>query len=235
MRQVALDTETTGLDPLKGHRLVEIGCLEIVNRRLTGRRFHTYINPEREVEKEATAITGLTYEFLRDKPKFSDIVKEFVEFLQVPRTELIIHNAPFDLGFLNYELDLLNYHWHPVENYLSIIDTLVLARRIHPGQRNSLDVLCSRYNVDNSHREYHGALLDAELLAKVYLAMTAGQTSMAWGNETSRLDMTEVKLSIQRVKRNLNVPLNIIRATQEECKTHDARMAFIEAIHKKNA
>jgi len=233
MRQVILDTETTGLDPAKGHRLTEIGCLEMVNRRLTGCKFHTYINPEREIEKEASAITGLTLEFLSDKPKFSEIAHQFLEFLQYPSTELIIHNAPFDLGFLNYELSLINHPWSPLERYLSVIDTLVVARSLHPGQRNNLDVLCKRYNIDNSHREYHGALLDAELLAKVYLAMTAGQTSMRLSEvESSSLEASQATtINIKKVQRNRS-PLVIIRATEEECKIHEERLAELQARTK---
>ncbi len=228
MRQVVLDTETTGLDPTKGHRLTEIGCLEMVNRRLTGRKFHAYINPEREIEKEAAAITGLTTGFLSDKPKFSQIAHQFLEFLQHPNTELIIHNAPFDLGFLNHELSMINHPWSPLENYLNVIDTLVVARNLHPGQRNNLDVLCKRYNVDNSHREYHGALLDAELLAKVYLAMTAGQTSMTLlGTVPNPIEASKVKVKIKKVRRN-HAPLLVIRASEEECRIHAERLAKLQ-------
>ncbi len=228
MRQVILDTETTGLDPTKGHRLIEIGCLEMINRRLTGRRFQTYINPERDIDPGAAAITGLTIEFLQDKPKFSEVVDDFLTFLQEAQTELIIHNAPFDLGFINHELGLLSYDWMPVEQYLGVIDTLVLARRLHPGQRNNLDVLCRRYNVDNSDRNYHGALLDAELLAKVYLAMTAGQTDMHLGMEQESREDTEIKIHIQKIERNSLQALNIIRATEEECRLHEARLASLQ-------
>ena len=232
MRQVILDTETTGLDPAKGHRLTEIGCLEMVNRKLTGRTFHTYINPEREVEKEASAITGLTLEFLSDKPKFSEIAHQFIDFIQHSGTELIIHNAPFDLGFLNHELSLINHPWSPLERYLNVIDTLVVARSLHPGQRNNLDVLCKRYNVDNSHREYHGALLDAELLAKVYLAMTAGQTSMSLSEmESSPLETAQIKINVKKIKRR-QASLMVIRATEEECKRHEARLAQLQANTK---
>jgi len=228
-RQVILDTETTGLDPSKGHRLTEIGCLEMIDRRLTGRKFHTYLNPQREVEKTAAAITGLTTEFLRDKPKFSyAVAEELVAFLKEGDTELIIHNAPFDLGFLNYELMRVNHPWQPIEDYVGVIDTLVMARRMHPGQRNNLDVLCARYKVDNTVRQYHGALLDAQLLAKVYLAMTAGQTKMQLGTESTVTEVAQPKLSIQRIKRNLDKVLRVIRATEEESRLHEARMAFLK-------
>ncbi len=227
-RQVILDTETTGLDPSKGHRLTEIGCLEMINRRLTGRKFHTYINPEREVEKGAVEITGLTVEFLRDKPKFAEIANSFVAFIQEGETELIIHNAPFDLGFLNDELLRIDHPWQPIEDYLGIIDTLLMARRLHPGQRNNLDALCTRYKIDNTDRQYHGALLDAQLLAKVYLAMTAGQTMMQLGTEPLVTEVVQKKLSIQRVKRSQNTVLRVIRATEEELQLHEARMAFLK-------
>ncbi len=235
MRQVILDTETTGLDPLRGHRLTEIGCIEMINRRLTGRRFQTYLNPERELDKDAARITGLSLEFLKDKPKFLDIHQEFLLFLQEPQTELIIHNASFDLGFLNHELGLINHAWRPLEKHLNVIDTLQVARRLHPGQRNSLDMLCRRYNIDNMHRELHGALLDSELLAQVYLAMTAGQTSMALGNEanTERERHTTAKMKIQRIQRTTSVPLPIILANEQECRLHMEKLIKLQA--KKDA
>lgn len=228
-RQVILDTETTGLDPSKGHRLTEIGCLEMINRRLTGRKFHTYLNPQREIEKGAVDITGLTTEFLRDKPIFSHAVaEELVAFLKEGDTELIIHNAPFDLGFLNYELMRINHPWQPIEDYVGVIDTLVIARRLHPGQRNNLDALCARYKVDNTVRQYHGALLDAQLLSKVYLAMTAGQTKMELSAESTVTEIVQSKLNIQPVKRNLDKVLRVIRATEEESRLHEAIMAFLK-------
>jgi DNA polymerase-3 subunit epsilon len=226
MRQIILDTETTGLDPSKGHRLTEIGCLEMINRRLTGRKFHSYINPEREIDAGAVAISGITTEFLQDKPKFHQVVDDFVDFLQEEKTELIIHNAPFDLGFLNHELGLLNHPWRPLEHYLEIMDTLVLARQLHPGQRNNLDALCKRYNVDNSHREYHGALLDAELLSKVYLMMTAGQTTMSLSVESNISSQTRhKKVKVPKIIRNNAIALRVIYATEEENRMHEARMA----------
>jgi DNA polymerase-3 subunit epsilon len=227
-RQVILDTETTGLDPTKGHRLTEIGCLEMINRRLTGRKFHTYLNPQREIEKAAAAITGLTSAFLRDKPKFSEVAEDFVAFIKEGETELVIHNAPFDLGFLNHELMRIQHPWQPIEDYLGVIDTLVMARRLHPGQRNNLDVLCSRYKVDNTERQYHGALLDAQLLAKVYLAMTAGQTIMQLSAESAVTEAVQPKQNVQRVKRNVDKVLRVIRATEAELLLHEARMAFLE-------
>ncbi|WP_309294435.1 DNA polymerase III subunit epsilon [Azonexus sp.] len=169
MRQIVLDTETTGLDPRQGHRIIEIACIEIVNRRLTGRHLHQYINPEREIDEGAQAVHGITLDFLADKPKFADGVDEFLAFIK--GAELVIHNAPFDLGFLNAELCRLDRV--PVESICNgVIDTLKLARAMHPDKRNSLDALCERYQIDNSSRTRHGALLDTELLAEVFLAMT---------------------------------------------------------------
>jgi DNA polymerase-3 subunit epsilon len=185
-RQIILDTETTGLDPLKGHRIIEIGCLEMINRRLTGNKFHVYLNPEREIDPGATQISGLTNEFLDDKPKFIEIVNDFLAYIE--GAELIIHNAPFDVGFINSEVSLAEHSWQTIDNYVRIFDTLLLARKLHPGQRNSLDALCRRYGIDNSHRTYHGALLDAEILSQVYLAMTAGQTQMALDGESEMDD-----------------------------------------------
>lgn len=254
MRQIIVDTETTGLDPGTGHRITEIGCLEMINRRLTGRRFQTYVNPEREIDQRAAEVTGLTREFLRNYPTFSEIAKDFLAFLQLSTisgaceqsgkterlaVEFIIHNAPFDLAFLNHELNLLGYDLLPLEKHVSVIDTLAIARRLHPGQRNSLDALCRRYNVDNAHREYHGALLDAELLADVYLKMTAGQTTMSLGTETrneanaaTRNDAAEV-VGAQKVNRNRGIPLHVILANDEEYRLHTERMAVIQA--RKNA
>ncbi|HSX20699.1 MAG TPA: DNA polymerase III subunit epsilon, partial [Gammaproteobacteria bacterium] len=165
MRQVVLDTETTGLSPQHGHKLTEVGCVEIVNRKLTGRTFQTHINPERELDERAAQITGLSWKTLKDKPKFVHIVEDLVGF--IGDAELIIHNAPFDVGFINHELGLINQGWKPVTQYCRVIDTLAMARQLHVGQRNSLDALCKRYRVDNSERDLHGALVDANLLAQV--------------------------------------------------------------------
>lgn len=176
MRQIVLDTETTGLEPADGHRVIEIGCLEMIERRQTGRNFHVYINPDREVEGGALAVHGITDEFLADKPRFADLADDFLEFIR--DAELIIHNAAFDVGFLDAELARLDAPTR-VEEHASVLDTLLLARELHPGQRVSLDALCKRYEVDNSGRDLHGALLDAELLAEVYLAMTGGQVDLA--------------------------------------------------------
>jgi DNA polymerase-3 subunit epsilon len=176
MRQIVLDTETTGLNPRTGDRVIEIGCVEIFNRKLTGNNFHRYINPERDSDEAALAVHGLTTEFLRDKPKFHEIAEELREFVQ--DAEVIIHNAPFDLGFLNHEFERLGLPPF-VKHCSNVIDTLVQAKELHPGKRNSLDALCDRYGISNAHRKLHGALLDSELLADVYLAMTRGQNTLS--------------------------------------------------------
>jgi DNA polymerase III subunit epsilon len=174
-RQIVLDTETTGLRVEEGHRIIEIGCVEMIDRKLTGKHFHHYVNPEREVEAGAQAVHGITTEFLRDKPGFVNVANELMDFIS--GAELIIHNAPFDVSFLNQELTLASQRIKNITEACHVIDTLQIARRLHVGQRNSLDALCKRYGVDNSKREWHGALLDAHLLAQVYLAMTGGQGS----------------------------------------------------------
>ncbi|MFA7239462.1 MAG: DNA polymerase III subunit epsilon [Sulfuricellaceae bacterium] len=174
MRQIILDTETTGLEPKQGHRIVELGAVEMINRRLTGNRFHHYLNPEREIDAGAQQVHGISREFLLDKPMFRDVAADFLTF--VGDAELIIHNAPFDVSFLNRELDLLALE--PITARCTVTDTLKMAKELHPGQRNNLDALCKRYQVDNANRTLHGALLDAELLAEVYLAMTRGQESL---------------------------------------------------------
>lgn len=176
MRQIVLDTETTGLETSQGHRIIEIGCIEIVDRRVTDNHWHQYINPEREVDAGAFEVHGISNEFLVDKPVFADIADAFVDYIE--GAELVIHNAPFDVGFLNYELERLNSNKPAIESICSVADTLVMARQKHPGQKNNLDALCKRYEIDNSHRTVHGALLDARILADVYLFMTGGQTTL---------------------------------------------------------
>ena len=197
MRQIVLDTETTGIDPKLGHRIIEIGCVELVNRKKTGNTYHVYVNPMREVEQEAIGIHGITNEFLADKPKFGDIVNGFIDFIK--GAELVIHNAPFDVGFMDHEFALLRRNLPKTESICSVLDTLAMARRMRPGQKNSLDMLCKFYNVDNSHRTYHGALLDSEILADVYLYMTGGQTklSLSANTENANSDGMEsvIKLS----------------------------------------
>lgn len=182
MRYVVLDTETTGMPVTDGHRIVEIGCVEVVDRRLTGRHYHVYIQPDREVDEGAMMVHGITDHFLKDKPRFKEIADEFYQFIE--GAELVIHNAPFDVGFIENEFALLGQSERAdILQYCTVLDTLAMARERHPGQRNTLDALCSRYHVDNSKRELHGALLDAEILADVYLAMTGGQTNLLLGGE----------------------------------------------------
>src|SRR5690606_38197574 len=176
MRQIVLDTETTGLEPEQGHRIIEIGCVEIVNRRLTGNHYHQYLQPDREIDAGAVEVHGITAEFLADKPRFTDVMHDFLAF--VGGAELIIHNAPFDVGFINHELRLVDVNHASLDTFCSVVDTLQMARRLHPGQKNSLDALCKRYGIDNSQRSLHGALLDAEILADVYLTMTGGQVTL---------------------------------------------------------
>ncbi len=177
MRQIVLDTETTGIEVSQDHRIIEVGAVELVNRRLTGRHFHRYVNPEREVEEGAFQVHGISNDFLADKPVFALIADEFLEF--VAGAQLVIHNAPFDVGFINHELAKLGAGYRPIQELCPVIDTLAMARQMHPGQKNNLDALCKRYHVDNSQRDLHGALLDAEILADVYLAMTGGQVDLA--------------------------------------------------------
>lgn len=186
MRQIVLDTETTGLETSQGHRIIEIGCVELIERRVTDNHWHHYINPEREIDAGAFEVHGISNEFLHDKPLFADIADEFLRYIE--GAELIIHNAPFDVGFLNYELELLNAGKPEIETVSSILDTLIMARQKHPGQKNNLDALCKRYEIDNSHRSVHGALLDARILADVYLFMTGGQTSLGLVESDYRSD-----------------------------------------------
>jgi DNA polymerase-3 subunit epsilon len=224
MRQIVLDTETTGLEPSEGHRIIEIGCVEVVERRLTGNDFHRYIQPDREIDAGAEAVHGITNEFLADKPRFADVVEEFIDYCRV--AGLVIHNAPFDVGFLNHELRLWRADAPAIDKLCAVSDSLVLARRLHPGQRNSLDALCKRYSIDNAHRDLHGALLDAQILADVYLAMTGGQVSLHLGGE----EHVETGLRREAV-RHIEVPrgkLRVVRATADELAAHEARLAAIE-------
>jgi len=222
MRQVVLDTETTGLEASAGHRLIEIGCVEVINRRLSGRTYHQYLNPEREIDAGAQAVHGITGEFLRDKPRFAAIVDEFMAFIQ--DAELIIHNAPFDVGFINHELQRLNTGWQRLNQYCTVTDTLQMARHRHPGQKNNLDALCKRYEVNNSHRSLHGALLDAEILADVYLAMTGGQVGLSL--ESSAVQQRQ-QLGIRPVAAQ---PLNLprIQPNEAELAAHQQRLNTIE-------
>ncbi len=184
MRQVVLDTETTGLSTAQGHRIIEIGGVELVNRRLTGREYHRFLNPDRDIDEGAERVHGISRASLENQPRFHEIVDEFLEF--IAGAQLIIHNAAFDVGFLEYELGLIQYPQPKIEAHASVLDTLELARELHPGQRNSLDALCKRYEIDATKRDVHGALIDSELLANVYLAMTGGQGALLLDDESSR-------------------------------------------------
>ena len=229
MRQVVLDTETTGLEPNDGHRVIEIGCVEMENRRLTGNSLHLYLNPEREIDAGALAVHGISSEFLADKPTFDKVVDEFLAF--VDGAELVIHNAPFDVGFLNHELRRLGTRYGTIEQRCGVLDTLVMARQKHPGQKNSLDALCRRYFVENGHRELHGALLDAEILADVYLAMTGGQTRLfSGGNDSSERGSGAAAETIRRLSAD-RAPLCVVRASENEQQRHRNKLA---AIAKKN-
>lgn len=226
MRQIVLDTETTGLTPEDGHRIIEIGCVELKNRQLTGNRFHLYINPKREIDAGAAEVHGLTNSFLADKPVFADIVGDLIGFLG--GAELIIHNAPFDVAFLDHELRLLEADWGRLADYCAITDTLVMAKKKHPGQRNSLDALCKRYGVDNSHRELHGALLDAEILAQVYLCMTGGQVSLSLEPEDDDYTLAVDSPGGSDRSRAPDLKLRVIRAAPDEIAAHEARLAAID-------
>ena len=227
MRQIVLDTETTGLEHSQGHRIIEIGCVELVNRKLTGNHYHQYINPRREIDQGAIEVHGITNEFLADKPVFEQVAADFVEY--IAGAELVIHNAPFDLGFLNAELQRLEEGRLPLESECSIMDTLVMARSKHPGQRNNLDALCQRYGVDNSQRELHGALLDAEILADVYLLMTGGQTMLQLSESGSESGDGQSRGEQVRRLGAGRAPLPVIRATAREIAAHEQQL---EAIAK---
>ena len=222
MRQIVLDTETTGLSWEKGNRIVEVGCIELVERRPTGRQFQRYFNPGREMEPGAQEVTGLSLDFLQDKPRFGDVLDELLEFIS--GAELIIHNASFDVGFLNYELSLAGPQYGRLDQYASVLDTLAMARERFPGQRNSLDALCKRLGVDNGHRKLHGALLDAELLAEVYLGLTAGQgdLGLAPAGDTR---VAVVAASFETVVAGAR---RVLRASEAEVAAHEARLAKIE-------
>ena len=219
MRQIVLDTETTGLDPQHGHRIIEIGCVEIQNRKLTGNHYQVYLNPEREVDEAAFEVHGLSAEFLSDKRRFHQIEQEFIDFIK--GAELIIHNAPFDVGFIDNELKQTQSNNMNLSGFCTILDSLVLAREKHPGQRNSLDALCKRYEVDNTQRTLHGALLDAEILADVYLTMTSGQSGLfryEGPNEAKNIQAKHRKLDLNRT------PIPVQSATQDELREHRERL-----------
>jgi len=224
MRQIVLDTETTGLDPAEGHRIIEIGCVELVNRRLTNNRYHEFLQPDREIDRGAMEVHGISNEQLADKPRFADIVRDLMDFID--GAELIIHNAPFDVGFLDHELGRLGDDWGSTDGYCSITDTLAMARQIHPGQKNTLDALCKRYNIDNSQRDLHGALLDAELLADVYLAMTGGQASLSLDAAGETVGVP-LRKSIRRIAAD-RPRLVVIPASTDELNAHRQRLEAID-------
>lgn len=224
MRQVVLDTETTGLEVSQGHRIIEIGGVELINRRLTGKHFHQYLNPHREIDAGAQEVHGITSEFLADKPSFEDVADQFLEFIR--GAELIIHNAPFDIAFIDSEFKMLTQNYSPVREICGVVDTVVMARKKHPGQKNNLDALCKRYGVDNSQRELHGALLDAEILADVYLAMTGGQTALSLDGAENNSGAEE-KLEIAAISADRK-PLKVIKATPVELAAHEEQLKRIQ-------
>lgn len=220
-RQVVLDTETTGLNPQEGHRIIEIGCVELVNRRLTKNTFHVYINPDRLIDEGAIEVHGISNEYLQDKPHFEDIVEDYLAFTK--GAELIIHNAPFDVGFLDHEFSRLKGKKITVKDNSTVFDTLPYARKKHPGTRASLDALCKRYGIDNSHRDLHGALLDAEILAEVYLSMTGGQFSLLdFGEQEKGKKQEIIRLSSNREK------IKVISCTKHEIEAHQQRLEAID-------
>jgi DNA polymerase-3 subunit epsilon len=223
MRQIVLDTETTGLSTADGHRIIEIGCVELSNRQYTSNTFHRYIHPQRDIDQGALAVHGITTQFLADKPKFQEIIEELIAFIN--GAELIIHNAPFDTSFLNYEFKLAGAKFKSLQNYCTVFDTLQLARKKHPGQQNNLDALCKRYEIDNTKREMHGALLDAHLLAQVYLAMTGGQTSFFGENQPAN----KPEAKVQPVKTPKQRKLKVIFANESERQAHQGYVAFMKS------
>jgi DNA polymerase III subunit epsilon len=224
MRQIVLDTETTGLEPELGHRIIEIGCVEIVNRRVTGRTFHRYLNPERAIDEGAISVHGIKRADLEDQPKFAEIAAELVEFIK--DAELVIHNAAFDVAFLDCELGKLPDETRRVASLCRVLDTLELARSMHPGQRNNLDALCKRYEVDNSRRDLHGALLDARILAEVYLAMTGGQVGLALTETAASIHAANGAEPMRALVRTA-LPLVVVMATEEEASAHESMLAII--------
>ncbi len=226
MRQIVLDTETTGLEPSQGHRIIEIGCVELVDRKLTGRHYHQYIQPQRLVDEGAMEVHGITDEYLKDKPLFSQIVDEFMAFVQ--GAELVIHNAPFDIGFLDHELRLDGGRFGSMADHCSVIDTLVMARQKHPGQKNNLDALCKRYMVDNSQRDLHGALLDSEILADVYLMMTGGQRDLMLGQEEDEGGSEQGEVSVIRRLGADRQPLPVVMANDNELAAHHRKLDEVQ-------
>ncbi|MGD8931592.1 MAG: DNA polymerase III subunit epsilon [Chromatiales bacterium] len=220
LRQIVLDTETTGLEPEQGHRIIEIGCVEMVERRLTGNNFHQYLQPDRQIDAAAIEVHGITNEFLADKPRFQEVARDFIDYVR--GAELIIHNAPFDVGFLDHELSRGSEESLKIADLCQVTDTLVMAKHMHPGQRNSLDALCKRYAIDNSHRELHGALLDAEILADVYLRMTGGQALLSLDNGNGETS-SGVAAEIRRLPKG-RWRLKVVPASPQELEAHEARL-----------
>ncbi|HTE41122.1 MAG TPA: DNA polymerase III subunit epsilon [Steroidobacteraceae bacterium] len=223
MRQIIVDTETTGLEPEQGHRIIEIGCVEVINRRATGRTFHRYVRPDREVDPGAMQVHGITNEFLASKPRFAEVAEELIEFIS--GAELVIHNAPFDVAFLDAEFKRLANARRRVGELCQVLDTLALARKMHPGQRNGLDALCKRYSVDNSHREFHGALLDARILLDVYLAMTGGQSALILDDEAKATIIAAG--AQQRAARPVGA-IPVIVASIVELESHERFLAALD-------
>lgn len=227
MRQIVLDTETTGIDPKEGHRIIEIGCVELVDRKLTGNHFHVYLNPQREIEQEAIDVHGITNEFLQDKPQFEDVAQDFVEFIR--GAQLVIHNAPFDVGFMDFEFAMTpSVTDIRTAQICDVLDSLVLARKMHSGQKNNLDALCRRYGIDNGHRTLHGALLDAEILADVYLIMTGGQKNLnlATGQQAGKHD--NIGANGRRPIDRSGLKLKVISASADELTRHEERLDIVE-------
>lgn len=225
MRQIVLDTETTGIEISQGNRILEIGCVEMISRRMTGNNFHAYINPERASEEGALEVHGITEEFLADKPLFNEIVDDFIQFID--GAQLIIHNAPFDVGFLNHELNLLNAGKGKIEDYCTVLDSLEMAKKKFPGQKNNLDALCRRYEIDNSKRTLHGALLDSEILADVYLAMTGGQESLSLSADGSEDNESGVYIEKYTQVNRDGLNFKRVYASEEEIKVHNGNLDLI--------
>jgi len=215
-RKIVLDTETTGLEPSQGHRIIEIGCVELINRRLTGNNYHQYLQPDRAIDEGALQVHGISNEFLKDKPRFNDIVDDLMSYLK--GAELVIHNAPFDVGFLNHELNSAAKGLGVIADHCAVIDTLVMARKMHPGQKNNLDALCKRYDVNNTQRDLHGALLDAEILSEVYLRMTGGQVGLALDSEQSS-EKEDGVATVSRISAD-RAPLRVVCANKDELSAH---------------
>jgi len=228
MRQVVLDTETTGLSTAHGHRIIEIGCLELVNRRLTGREFHRFLNPDRDIDEGAEAVHGISRAALENEPRFAEIAEDLLEFLK--DAELVIHNASFDVGFIEHELKLMKHPQPKIEQHATVLDTLTLARKVHPGQRNSLDALCKRYEVDASSRDLHGALIDADLLARVYLAMTGGQAALLLDESEADGDEREAGMAFRASRPELE--LVVVRASAAENAAHEAMLEKLREAGK---